>query len=350
MHLKALVLQDFRSYKKKTFSFEPGTATIIGQNAAGKTNILEALMMLATGKSFRAGMDREMIRWGSDIGRITAKTSDTTIEIMLTTGMVSGQKIPLKKFLINGVSRRLIDLVGNLRAVLFWPEDLEIVTDSPSIRRRYLDTVLMQVDREYRRNLLSYERGVRQRNKLLALIQDGKATRNQLLFWNQLLIKTGTEITQKREAYIAYVNGTKLADHKMLLEYDKSIISEARLEQYRLEEVAAKSTLVGPHRDDFMIFSETHTHREGRRNLSTCGSRGEQRLAVLWLKLAELSYIEKETGDRPLLLLDDIFSELDESHRKLIVAITEFQQTILTSADKESVPEAILSKAHQIEL
>lgn len=340
MTLTSLVLQNFRSYSKKSWSFSPGTTCIVGPNAVGKTNVLEAIMLLATSKSFHAGADRECIRWGSEIARVMVSLQEEKLEVMLTQGMVSGQPTPLKKYMVNGISRRAIDFVGMLRAVLFWPEDLEIVTDSPSIRRKYLDTVLVQTDREYRRNLISYERGLRQRNKLLDLVKEGTASRSQLLFWNQLLIAAGGYITDKRASYIAFVNATTLSNHHFLLTYDKSIISEARLMQYKDEEVAAKSTLVGPHRDDFTLSSQEHgdTTRDGYRDLSKFGSRGEQRLAVLWLKMAELAYIAHETGSRPILLLDDIFSELDEEHRALVAHVTTEQQTIITSADFGSLP------------
>lgn len=300
-------------------------------------------MMLATSKSFRAGADRECIRWAAEIARVTASLQEEKLEVVLTQGVVSGQPAPLKKYMVNGVSRRAIDFVGKLRAVLFWPEDLEIVTDSPSIRRKYLDTVLVQTDREYRRNLMSYERGLRQRNKLLDLVKEGNASRSQLLFWDQLLIRAGGYITDKRASYIAFVNATTLSNHHFLLTYDKSIISEARLLQYKDEEVAAKSTLVGPHRDDFTLSSQEHggAVQDGYRDLSKFGSRGEQRLAVLWLKMAELSYVARETGSRPILLLDDIFSELDEEHRALVAHVTTEQQTIITSADFDSPPPEI---------
>lgn len=352
MTLTSLVLGNFRSYPKKTWNFSPGTTCIVGPNAAGKTNVLEAIMMLATSKSFRAGLDRETISWGTEIARIAATSGDEKLEIVLTSGIVSGQPAPLKKYFVNGVARRTIDFVGVLRAVLFWPEDLEIVTDSPSIRRKYLDTVLVQTDREYRRNLMSYERGVRQRNKLLDLINTGKASRSQLVFWDQLLIRAGSYITEKRASYIAFVNATALSEHRFLITYDKSVISEARLLQYKDEEVAAKSTLVGPHRDNFVLSSQVHgaTVPDGYRDLSKYGSRGEQRLAILWLKLAELSYIERETGSRPLLLLDDIFSELDEEHRALVGDITRQQQTIITSADFDSLPRGIQKTTEVVRL
>lgn len=326
MILQSLLLQSFRSYDKKNFTFSPETTLIVGPNTAGKTNILEAIMFLATGKSFRADADREAITWNKELSVISCQLSanhdNAKLELFITQGEVQGQRAPLKKYLVNGVPRRQIDFVGNLRVVLFWPEHLELVTDSPSLRRKYLDSVLVQVDREYRRNLASYERGLRQRNRLLDLMSEGKAGRGQLLFWNQLLIKAGGCLTDSRAAFIDFVN----KNNNFLLEYDKSIISESRLEQYAKEEVAAKATLVGPHRDDFTFFV-------GGRDMSKFGSRGQQRLTVLWLKLAELAYIEKETGERPILLLDDIFSELDEGHRRLVMDLVGKQQTIITSAD-----------------
>ncbi|OGG29541.1 hypothetical protein A2973_03865 [Candidatus Gottesmanbacteria bacterium RIFCSPLOWO2_01_FULL_49_10] len=361
MILQEIALQNFRSYTKKTFAFSPETTLIVGPNGAGKTNILEAIMYLATGRSFRAGEDREVVHWGKDVCFASAAIGDTTLEIVITTGSIEGQDVPRKRYKVNDVPRRLVDFIGNLRAVLFWPEHLELVTDSPSLRRRYLDSVLVQVDREYRRNLLSYERGLRQRNKLLDAINVGTAVPSQLLFWDQLLIKAGGYITDKRGEYIDYINSCQLSPREdsgqaaisYQLKYDKSVISESRLEQYKEEEVAAGATLVGPHRDDFVVFKSqisNHNDQINAKQLSKYGSRGEQRLAVLWLKLAELSYIEKEVGERPILLLDDIFSELDGAHRELVVELIGRQQTILTSADEASIPAAVLESATVIRL
>ena len=338
MILSDLSLTHIRSYTKRAFTFSPTTTLIIGPNTAGKTNILEAMMMLATGKSFRADRDAEMIQWGEQIARINAqctmRNDETKLEILLT---------PTKQYLVNGIPRRQVDFVGNLRAVLFWPEHLELVTDSPSLRRKYLDGVLVQVDREYRRNLLSYERGLRQRNRLLDLINEGKAHRHQLQFWDQLLIKAGGYITDKRGEFIEFINHYTIYKNYnyYTIVYDKSVISETRLEQYKDAEVAAKSTLVGPHRDDFKFYKSYKDYND----LSKYGSRGEQRLAILWLKLAELAYIERETGERPLLILDDIFSELDVEHRELILDLLGKQQTIVSSAEEEIVD---LFKNHRI--
>ena len=334
MTLDSVTLQQFRSYAKKTFTFSPDTTLIVGVNTAGKTNILEAIYFLATAKSFRARQDGESIRWGSELSAIKGRLSDGSetlnLDLLITHGDVGGRAVPSKKYLVNGVSRRQIDFVGALRAVLFWPEHLELVTDSPSLRRRYLDSVLVQVDREYRRNLLSYERGVRQRNKLLELISEGKASRGQLLFWNQLLIKSGAYLTDARAAFIDFVNEHRMPGVDYHIMYDKSVISEVRLGQYADEEVAAHATLVGPHRDDFLFEA---TMNKSSVSLSSYGSRGEQRLAVLWLKLAELAFIEQKTGERPILLLDDIFSELDDKHREYVLDLIGKQQTIVTCAE-----------------
>ncbi len=338
MILSDLTLTNFRSYSKRLFSFDPSTILIVGPNTSGKTNILEAIMAIATGKSFRADIDAEMVRWGAEIGRVKGTDGETKLEVILTTGAVSGRKTQSKKFLVNGIARRQLDFVGILRAVLFWPEHLELVTDSPSLRRKYLDSVLVQVDREYRRNLMSYERGLRQRNRLLDLISEGKAHHNQLQFWDQLLIKAGGYITDVRAKFIDFINHhPPFASHYSLF-YDKSVISESRLVQYKDEEVAAKATLVGPHRDDFLVTKKDL-------DLSKYGSRGEQRLAIVWLKLAELAFIERETGERPLLILDDIFSELDKEHRILIFDLLGKQQTIVTSAEEEVLA---LFKKHKI--
>jgi DNA replication and repair protein RecF len=346
MILTKLILQNFRNYKKQSFEFSADATLIVGDNAVGKTNIIEAIYLMAAAKSFHAGTDREMLGWEAEMGRVKGEVGDVKLEVVITDGEVATQKTPIKKYYVNGISRRMIDFMGNLRAVLFWPEDLGLVNDSPSIRRRYLDRVLAQADREYRRNIFSYERGLRQRNRLLDLINEGKAQRNQLLFWDQLLIKAGGYITDKRAEYIEYVNGHQLSDishHKLRnqyrIDYDKSVISESRLDQYKNEEVAAKATLVGPHRDDFLFLKKAGGGLQKADNqyisLSSFGSRGEQRLGVLWLKLAELTYITEKCGDRPILLLDDIFSELDDEHRELVLDLIRGQQTIITTAEND---------------
>jgi len=339
--LTTLTLTQFRTYQKRAFTFAPDTTLILGPNTAGKTNILEAIMLLATGKSFRAKRETEMLRWEQEVGMVAASVTEagdsTRLEIRLTRGSVGGVRASVKRYLVNGIARRQVDFAGKLRAVLFWPEDLELIIDSPSIRRAYLDTVLTQTDREYRRNLQSYERGLRQRNRLLDAIHEGNASSSQLLFWNQLLIKAGGYITDARQSLIDTINKVSINDVHYRADYDKSVISESRLASYSREEVAARTTLVGPHRDDFVVYEVPESGTPV--DLARYGSRGQQRLAVLWLKFSELAYIEETTGTRPVLLLDDVFSELDAAHRRLVMGLVTRQQTIVTAADEDIVRE-----------
>lgn len=308
--ISKLGLQNFRNYTQKEFEFGNKTL-IVGENGVGKTNILEAIYLLATGKSFRADRDSEIIKYDCQFAIVKSDGLQITIT-------------DRKKFEVNGVSRRQMDFVGKLRSVLFAPQDMELVTGSPSHRRKYLDFVICQKDREYRRCLLSFEKGLRQRNKLLSMIREGLANRSQLYFWDKLLIKNGDYITLKRGEYLQSLVG----DYTTF--YDKSIITEERLKQYEVEEVAAATTLVGPHRDDFVInFSN--------KDISKYGSRGEQRMAILWLKQGEIKFL----GDDPILLLDDIFSELDHKHRELVSNLVRSYpgQVIATTADEHLLSE-----------
>lgn len=354
MLLKTISLQNFRSFDKKEFIFDEKTTIIVGPNTAGKTNILEAISLLSTGKSFRASVEAEMIRSDEDIARVKAKVvsseEEEEVEIVVTRGELNGERVPRKKLMINGTSKRFYDFVGMLKTVLFGPWDVDLVTGSPSARRRFLDSVCSQVDREYRRSLLSYEKGVRQRNKLLQRIREGEAKpgtgrypakRSQLMFWDQLLIKNGEYLTHVREEFIDFVNMTEPLDSEELsLEYDRSTISPARIKEYEAEEVAAGATLVGPHRDDFGFRAQNTVHStQEKRDLAIYGSRGEQRMIVLWLKLAELAFIDGKSGARPVLLLDDVFSELDHKHREEVMKTIGRQQTIITTADPHTIEE-----------
>jgi len=343
--IQKLRLKNFRNIEGKLFEFSDKTTVIIGPNASGKTNILESLYLLSTGKSFRARVEEEMVNYDSEVargkGRLKAEGGVTDLEAVLTRGLLdigksSPEKVARKKLFVNGIAKRLIDFAGNFKVALFGPWDLDLVTESPSLRRRFLDTVLSQIDREYRRAVLSYERGLRQRNKLLFRIREESLPRGQLLFWDKLLIRNGDYLTRTREEFVDFINQSPPLDDQIFsVEYDRSAISEARLEQYADEEVAAATTLVGPHRDDIIIKvkGQEGKKRKEYRELARFGSRGEQRMSVLWLKLAELNFIEEKSGQRPTLLLDDIFSELDHKHREVVMKISNKQQTIITTAD-----------------
>ena len=333
--IKSLKLTNFRNFTQEEFEFGEGITIINAPNARGKTNILESIFMLSTGKSFKARREQEVISYNESITSITGITGNEKLEIKVTTGE---NDWPKKKYLLNGVSKRLIDFTGNLKTVTFLPEDLDLVTSTPTLRRRFLDTVLSQVDREYRRAIGSYEKGIRQRNRLLFRMREENLSRSHLLFWNQLLIKNGNYITSARQNLMEYINSLG----KCNLKYDSSIISEGRLEQYKNEEVASAMTLIGPHRDDF-IFQKLNAKKINDKleqlSLASYGSRGEQRMAVLWLKLAELAFVENQTGELPTLLLDDIFSELDHSNRKIVLDSITNHQVIITSADEHNLPK-----------
>lgn len=350
MLVKKIKLTNFRNFKNKSFSFSDETTVIVGPNASGKTNVLEALFLLSTGKSFRARVEEEMVNHRQEIARVKGaiigggkeEKGGTNLEVVLTRGEITigespekTEKVARKRLLINGVGKRLVDFGGTFRTVLFGPQDLGLVTESPSTRRRFLDTVLSQIDREYSRASLSYDKGLRQRNKLLYRIREEGLSRSQLLFWNKLLIKNGDYINQRRREFVEFANAGnfQFPFSNFQIEYDPSTISEARLEQYADEEVAAATTLVGPHRDDFIFKVKGKRSKAKGRDLARYGSRGEQRMGVLWLKLAELAYIEEQTEEKPTLILDDIFSELDHEHREVVMRTVGGQQTIITTAD-----------------
>src|SRR5207244_313897 len=186
-------LSNFRNFTDNVFEFSPSTTVIVGPNASGKTNLLESIYLLSTGKSFKASVEEEMINYHRDLSRVKGKSEDTKLEIILTRGEIEVgedkyERATRKKMLVNGVSRRLIDFAGKFKVVLFAPQDLDLVTESPSIRRKFLDSVLSQVDREYHRAILSYEKGLRQRNKLLFRICEESLYRFLILFYYYLVV------------------------------------------------------------------------------------------------------------------------------------------------------------------
>ncbi|PIP74504.1 MAG: hypothetical protein CO135_03435 [Candidatus Levybacteria bacterium CG_4_9_14_3_um_filter_35_16] len=372
MVLKHIFLQNFRSYKKQDFEFDEKATLIVGVNTSGKTNLIEAISMLSSGKSFRAEKEDQLIKFGQDIARIKGivknqENEKNEFEIVLASGEYSGKRNISKKFLVNGVARKRVDFADNFSAVLFSPEDLDIIIDAPSLRRRFLDNVLEQVDREYRIAMIAYAKGIRQRNALLEIAREtfrlgsgraplrqgyegqaGGRNEKQFEYWDHLVIENGGIITKKREEFLNFANLTEKEFFDFAAFYDKSIISKARLEQYKDAEVGAAVTLVGPHRDDFSVSMYDNV-LQTTHDIKAYGSRGQQRLAILQLKLLELLYIEKMLGYRPVLLLDDIFSELDEEHINLILEMLGKQQTIITTAHKELVPVKIANKMKTIE-
>lgn len=357
MLLNTIILQNFRSYSKAVFTFSPQTTVIIGPNTSGKSNLLEAIFLLASGKSFKAEKDTQMIQFGKEYAKVKGriKEDEDTLEVIITKSAreISARSYS-KKFLVNGVAKRRVDFAGLLPSVLFVPSDLDIIMSFPSQRRQFLDAVLEMTDRQYRSSLLTYEKALRQRNALLHVVKEtGIRNDEQFNYWDHLLIEHGTFITQKRQEFITYCNEAEKQLLSFVLSYDKSMISKERLEQYKEHEVGAGVTLVGPHRDDFTIRIHPKAHNLSASELEDVkffGSRGQQRLAILQLKLLQLSYIEHLQGTRPLLLMDDIFSELDEKHIDDVLHIVTKQQTILTTTHEEFLRTTVGKGAEVIQL
>ncbi len=338
MILSSLSLKDFRNYKKASFSFDENLTVIIGPNAIGKSNILEAMYLLSTGKSFRAERDEELVRFDEMIGRtggeILDNDEETLLEVVIAKPLDAAPDSGrfTKRYFVNKVAKRQFDFAGHLKALLFVPSDLDIVSGSPSLRRRFLDQVLIQTDREYARSLTAYAKALRQRNALLELAREtGKRSREQFSYWDGLLVGYGQILTERREGFIEAINRGKKELIECRLEYDKSSISEERLKQYEHAEIASGVTLVGPHRDDIKIFLRNKEDHEAK----LFASRGQQRLIVLQLKLLERGFMQEVIGEKPLLLLDDIFSELDGPHIEHVLSIIAEQQTILTTTHEE---------------
>lgn len=351
MIIKTLTLKNFRNYENKSFNFDSVTTLIVGPNTSGKSNLLESIFVLSNGKSNRADYDMELIRKGEKLSIVSCLLS-VDYEVrkleMFLSAKDSVSNLSSKIFRINGVGKRLSTFVGNLNSVLFTPEDLQIITDSPSTRRDYLNTVLSQVHEDYRRAFLSYSKVLKQRNKLLEKIFERKAGIRQLPFWNVKLLEAGKILHDYRSNFFKFINekinsvASELFERKKLsVYYKENPITGHTLEEGLRKDIQARTTTSGPHREDFEFLIHTPSISRGPvgTSLHAFGSRGQQRSAVLVLKLLELSYIQSVLGHRPVLLLDDIFSELDHEHRKKVVSLLSKQQTIITTADIHHVEE-----------
>ncbi len=343
MQIKTISLENFRSYAKKSFGFSPGITAVVGPNTAGKSNLLEAIFLLAFGRSPRAQLDREMLREGEKLAfvRATAYGSDPRdLEVIVTeTG---------KKFRVNGVGRRLSDFSQHFHVVLFSPEDLNLVIGSPDLRRRFLDFALGSVEPVYARISAEYDKVRRRRNRLLSEINKNPQFHPDNLegwgleFWDAKLLEYGVAIQDRRKEFFDEIN-SRLAPSRLLLVYLPSGLTAERLREYRPREIVAETSLIGPHRDDFVF-------QQDGRDLVAYGSRGEQRRAVLALKAAELAYVQQRIGSRPVLLLDDIFSELDEENRAKVFDLIGEGQTIITTTDLHHIPPELQSGLQIIEL
>ncbi len=333
--LESLTLQNFRTYKNKTFNFGTNLNLIIGENAIGKTNILEAISLLSTGKSFKTSTYENVISFEESFGKIKGIILDEDenqkiLEINLLQNPLSRIS---KRYFVDGVPRFLKNFIGNFTTVLFTPDHIEIITGSPSKRRDFLDEALILSQPKYYNLKSIYEKALKQRNALLEKVKK-TGFRDQKLFdyWDNLLIENGNKITEFRSKFIEFLNTENKNIFDINVQYDKSEISQARLFKYKEAEIAAGNTLVGPQRDDLKIYGKlNYDYKE----LKQFGSRGQNRLSVLQLIALQFEYIKNNTQQIPTLLLDDIFSELDIKNTKLIIEKINAKQTIITSTPKE---------------
>src|SRR5579859_132561 len=350
MYLTGISLQNFRNYQQQSFLFPRATTVIVGDNGVGKTSLLEAISLLATGESFRAERVEEMIRFGTEIARVKGKVLEeeghfTELEITLTRGVLNGQKVQSRLYAVNNVRRLKKNFIGHLFAVVFRPEDMRLIEGSPGRRRDFIDTLLSVTDRDYAQSLKTYGDGLVRRNRLLTQIRENEMPRSALTYWTTLLLKHGQVLQEKRRQLLGFFASVEFP-FQFSAAYQPSVISEARLAQYAENEVAAGHTLVGPHKDDFMVNLASDS--EGLA-LHLFGSRGQQRLGVLWLKMCELAYLKNQTGLQPLLLLDDILSELDQAHRQAVLSLLNHGQAVITTTEMRMVEE-ISAVAQEFEI
>lgn len=352
MNIKRLKLTNYRNHQNLTLEFSPDINIIIGDNGTGKTNILEAINLLSTSRSFRARYDSDLIAHREEFTLIEAEISleqeSDKIQMQIKRTERS-ENTSVKKVKVNNVARSLSKFTHHLKSVLFSPEDIDIITGSPSQRRKYLDLVLFQVDTKYKKQTTAYQKAVRRRNKILELILENGSGHDQLPYWNNKILELGEYIQQKRQELVLYFNNYfDSADnpysnysHNLKVEYEQNLIDTKRLRNYKSREIGAKTTLIGPHRDDFILLLQ-------QKDMSQFSSRGEQRTAMFLMKLAEFKYIYSKLDIKPVLLLDDIFSELDPEHREAVLSFINDQQTIMTTSTATELPDIEISNTIEL--
>jgi DNA replication and repair protein RecF len=336
MILKSISLYHFRNFDKIQFKINPNLTTIFGDNAKGKTNLLEGIYFILKGEGFRESKEEQLIKFIEknsyvDAELEDAKTKDiSNLRIDLTIGDLGLNKT----YFLEKTKKGRYSYLKNLTTiVLFSPEQIEIIDRTMSIRREYFDKFLSGIDSEYKKRFVNYNQALRKRNKILELGFNNQNIKQELDFWNKYLIDQGSYLINKRTEYIKYLNSNKNIDSKeFYIEYKENKLSHDRFNEYLSKELMIKRTLIGPHRDDYHIFM---INKKDKKNIHMYGSRSEQRLGLFWLKINELKYLEELFRKKPILLLDDIFSELDHNNQKLIFELIGDYQTILTSTEKE---------------
>ena len=357
MYLTQLQLSNLRSWSELELELDPGVTLISGANAAGKSNLVEAIYLLAALRSTRAQTEGELIRWEAPQPQVmrvagTAQTADGQAEVEVALAarvggsassarQRSGAPLTTKRIRVNGVARRASDALGAIRAVQFTTLDLDLLTGPAAMRRRYLDVAIGQLTPSHASNLSRYQRALTQRNALLKRIAEGSAAQAELQQWDDLLSAAAEPIWRARSDAASALSSDAAERHLSLrspddpaeiLQLTYAPAREQTLRESRRRDLARGSTNVGPHRDDLLIDLDG-------RPAANFASRAQQRAVALSMRLAEADYLEAQGGDPPILLLDDVFSELDPPRRSRTAdAVSTAEQVILTTADARVVP------------
>ncbi len=341
MYLSTVHLFQFRNVKNKVFRLSEQLTLIVGENAKGKTNILESIMFLLNGTGFRESKEEELILMSETEGYVEGVFGlDDSIRFKIFLKKHSVGTV--KSFFIQKTKKRQSDyLKDQTRAVLFSPEQIEIITGAPEKRRSYFNAVISLFDPEYRVKLHNYESAVRKRNKVLETVHDVFKLHQELKFWNSYLIQQGEYITLKRQEYVDFLNAHPHLDHKQFkIVYEKNEVNELRFAEKIDLEMRTRKTMIGPQKDDFTFYLQDGFDK----NIHHYGSRSEQRLSIFWLKMNEIRYMVNVFDKKPVLLLDDVFSEFDAHNKKLIIDLISSYQTVLTTTEEDIVSHINLKK------
>lgn len=343
MIIKSLELSNFRNYDSLSIKFDKGTNILFGDNAQGKTNILEAIYLSATTKSHKGSKDKDVINFNEEEAHIRTYIEKDDVETRVDMHL---RKNKSKGIAIDGVKiKKAAELLGLLNVVLFSPEDLSIIKNGPAERRRFIDMELCQLDDFYLYNLNNYNKIVNQRNKLLKDLYLNPSLRDTLSIWDSQLLSYGSKIIERRIQFIKQLNEIIKEIHKSLSGQKETlrIIYEPNvtLDGYKDaliynqdRDIKLKQTTVGPHRDD-ISFLVKKTGENKEIDIRKYGSQGQQRTAALSLKLSEIEIVRKITKDTPVLLLDDVLSELDSNRQNFLLNSIGNIQTIITCTGLE---------------
>ena len=356
MKIKKLSLFQFRNYERAEFAPCPGVTVLYGANAQGKTNLLEALVLCCLGRSHRTNKDLDLIRFGQAMARVRAvyEGNEGAQEILVCLSASEGKK---KEVRLNQTPmKRIGELMGHINVVLFSPEDLRLIKDGPESRRRFLDMEISQQQPAYFYALQRYQRALTQRNELLKKIADSAsgALFSTLAEWDALLAAAGGEIISRRKAFIGRLSEAAKEAHfslsggkeELTLRYAAKAQDALELENFlrasRKEDMRRMTTTVGPHRDDLTVLING-------RDARLFGSQGQQRTAALSLKLSEIEVMRRDLQRSPILLLDDVMSELDVSRRNMLLSSIGGVQTVITCTDVSDLGGASYEAAYRVE-